>query len=409
MGQRFARGAALGERGTMDFTNILITAVVALGLFSADAVINSDNINVEINMPRGYGASEISVGNQIAENLFLNEIEDIVDTPTFVRKPDVRSTGDDTVVSLVSDLMGLGDLTFVIQRAFGLDPIILSGSVIKRDDRFYFVVVANVDARHRMVPMEVSVAQAQDEPITALIRRGAAETMLVYEQYLTTLYFLGRASNGSLDLYQPSLPENGWAGVDALIQKNLVALPNDPQDVFYSAEIAERRAMYINLHGMVALAQEKIERAAAYFQEATAAAPSFAPALLNLAFTRVHQDRYQEASDLVKQVLDHGLTTDPIMLAATHITGGVAAWGLGKLGVAEQHFQRAIDAHPRSTMAHVYWGELLAHTGDARAAGNHFAKARANLAYFEAYAELAMLDFRLSPEDNAPLRRIARQ
>jgi len=390
----------------MDFTNILITAAVALSLFSVDAVMNSDNINVEINMPRGYGASEISIGNQIAENLFLDEIEDIVDTPTFVRKPDVRSTDDDTVISLVADVMGLEDFTFVIQRAFGLDPIILAGSVIKRDGRFYFVVVANVEARDRVMPLEVSVGQAGNEPITAMIRRGAVETMLVYEDYLTILYLLGRAGNGTLDLYEPSLPAQGYAGVDGLIQQRLAALPSDPGDVFYSVQIAHRRAMLINLRGMAALEQGEIVQAAGHFEDAIATEPSFTPAVLNLAFIMVHQDRYQEAANLARRVIDQGLATDSIMVAAAHITAGVAEWGMGALEAAQGHFRRALDAHPRSTMAHVYWGELLEEAGNEPGARDHFAKARANLAGFEAYAELALLDLRLSPEDNAPLRRI---
>lgn len=97
----------------MDLTSLFFAGLLALGVFSFDAWQHGGEINLEINMPKGYGASETSMSDTVAENIFLNEVADIDSVPTFILKPRVRSTNNPTVVSMIGDMLGLKKLTFI--------------------------------------------------------------------------------------------------------------------------------------------------------------------------------------------------------------------------------------------------------------------------------------------------------
>ena len=390
----------------MTVLSLIYTGLLALGIFTFDAWMHPDIINLSLTLPKGLGASETSIGDAVAENLFLNEVADIDEVPTFVVKPRVRSTSDASLVSLVGELFGLRKLTVMVQHVTGVEPVIIAGSLTKRNDRYQLVLASNPEAgpRHRM---SVAIESVAGEPIGALIRRGAVEAMLSYEDYLVCLHLLMKAHKGELAPYEASLPRPGAEGLDLLMQERLQKQPSGLEALPKAGELAKRRAMFTNLRGVLALQQADDGKAAALFEEAIRQRPDFAIAYLNLAFVRVHQDRYQEAIDLSRRIVESGaFMKDPILAAAARTTWGVAAWGLRRFDDAAAEFALAAADYPRSTMAYLYWSEMLAALGDSDGAAAKNRIAIENVPYFENYAETAMLHFRLSPQDKAPLTRL---
>ena len=387
----------------MSMATLLYTGLLALGIFTFDAYLHPDVIGLTFNLPKGLGASETSLGDQVAENLFLGEVTGIDAVPTFVAKPRVRSTNEASPVALVGEMLGLRRLTLMIQQVTGLEPLVITASLTKRGDRYQLILVSNPEASpdHRLA---LTIESAVGEPLSALIRRGAISAMLKYEDYLVCLYLVEKSERGDLATYESSLPAPGVAGLDALIRQRLEMLPTGLAALPLTNQIAKRRAMFTNLRGELALQQGNDGAAADLFEDALRQSPDFAIAALNLAFVRVHQDRYAEAIDLSRRLtVGDLLDRDPVLVAAAHTTWGVAAWGLGHTDEAADQFQLANDAYPHATLANLYWSEMLATLGNAQEADARRRRAAENVPYFENYAETAMLHFRLSPTNNAPL------
>ena len=389
----------------MDLVSFFYTGLLALGVFSVDAWLHANVINLNLTLPKGLGASESSIGDTVAENLFLNEVADIDAVPTFVVKPRVRSTNDATVVSMVGEMLGLQKLTLMVQRVTGVEPIIISGSMTKRGDRYQLILVSNPEAGDQRLSLVVEGAAG--EPVPALIRRGAIQAMLAYEDYLVCLHLLMKATHGDLAPYEAGLPRPGLEGLDLLILERLQMQPSGLAALPLADELAKRRAMFTNLRGILALDQGDDRKAAGLFEDAARMRPDFAIAHLNLAFVRVHQDRYQEAIELARMIVESGaFNSDPILIASAETIHGVAAWGLKHFDEATAAFERAVRAYPRSTMANLYWSEMLDALGDKAGAAQKHQTAADNVPYFENYAETAILHFRLSPLDNTPLARL---
>jgi len=390
----------------MGLTTLIYTSLLALGVFSFDAWHHGGEINLEINIPKGYGASETSITDTVAENLFLNEIADIDAVPTFVVKPRVRSTNEHTVVSMIGDMLGLKKMTLLIQRATGLEPLVINGSVTKRNDRYQLVLVSNPEAgaNQRLIQ---TIETSPGEPVVQMIRRAAPQAMLSYQDYLVCLYLVGKATSGDLKTYEASFEKPGFEGLDLLIQQRMLLQPTGLAGIEASDNINERQAMFTNLRGMLALAQNDDKKAASLFEEALKIRSSFSIAALNLAFMRVHQDRYQDAIELVSALIKSGnLDGSPMMLGPAYTTWGVAAWGLGKQDEAAALFNTANVVNPRATLANLYWGEMLNRQGNTIEAAAKRKLALDNSKYFSPYAETAILFYRLTPDSNAALTKL---
>ena len=390
----------------MGFTGLLYTGLLALGVFSFDAWHHGGEINLEINVPKGYGASETSMSDTVAENIFLSEIADIDTVPTFVEKPRVRSTNDPTVVSMVGDMLGLKKLTLLVQRATGIEPLVINGSITKSKDRYQLVLVSNVEAAVSQ-RLNLTVETAPGESVAQMIQRAAQVAMLRYEDHLVCLHLLNQGDRGRLKLYEPSLERPGWEGLDLLIQSRIKPqggslITSESADV-----LARRQAMFTNLRGMIALEQGDDKKAAQFFADAIKARDDFAIARLNLAFVQVHQDHYQEATETIGRLIDSGqLSNDPALLGPAYTTLGVAAWGLKRYDEATAHFQSANLANPRATMANFYWGNMLIERGDKAGGAVKHAIAKENAKFFSPYAETAIFYFQLVPHDQSPLAHL---
>lgn len=385
----------------MGFNSLLLTLALAAGIFSVDAYLNADNIYVNIHVPSSYGPNEASITGEIAESIFLDEIQRVLDSKSFVASPEVRSFDDDTVVTLLVGLLDLNKMTYAFQEMLGLEPILLTGAVMRDKETLRVLMVSHYDSV-RIDPVQVDLTLQSGETITDLLRRSAVGTMLEIEPYLTCLYLVDQVTTKELGPYRSLLgASEGQSDVDAvtgLVAGHLAAIRPVPAN-------AERRALFENLLGHLALVRQDLAEADQHFAAALALDPGFFIAQLNRAFVRVGQDRYRDAIDLVSdQMVPRPKTSDSVLLAAAYTTWGVALWGLDRTDEAAEKFRRATETYPRTTDGYEYWGQMLTALGRGDEGNALRAKATENEAYFETYPEVAMLDFWLSPLDDSPLR-----
>ena len=110
----------------MDLTTIVATLVVAFGLFTANAVVESDVVTVEFSVPSKYATAGFSA--EVAQSFFLAELQDILDTKSMTPGRIIRGTNDKTVVSALAESLKLQDMTYSLQRALGYDVARIRGS-----------------------------------------------------------------------------------------------------------------------------------------------------------------------------------------------------------------------------------------------------------------------------------------
>jgi tetratricopeptide (TPR) repeat protein len=380
--------------------------LLALGIFSFDAWQNGDQMNLEISIPQGSGPSEASITDAVAADLFLNEIADIDAVPTFVAKPKVRSINEQTIVSLIGEMLGLKNVTLMIQQIIGLDSVVIKGAVIKHNDRYQLVLVSNTEDRSTQRLAE-TVETAPGETVVQMIRRAAPQTMLNYQDYLVCLYLLKKANAGELGAYEAGFDRPGLEGLDRLIQQRMQMQTSGLAAIEDVKHTNLKLAMFTNLRGMLALTAGDDKKAAQFFDEARITDSEFVIATLNLAFVRVHQDRYQEAIDLVRPLITKGvLRSEPALLGPLHTTWAVAAWGLRNYDEASTQFHLANEVNARATLANLYWSEMLDSLGDKAGAAAKMQRFIENSKYFSPYAETAIFFYRLTPNNNAPLTKL---
>src|SRR5882757_3677618 len=260
----------------MDLTTIIATLMVTFGLFTANAVVESDVVTVEFNVPSKY--SNAGYGSDVAQNIFLSELQDILDTKSVTPGRIIRGSNDRTVVSALAESLKLQDMTYSLQRALGYDVARIRANIVHDGDATSLVVLGQL---RKGKEFKFSITRRADEPLVALIRRGAYETAYQLEPYLALLYFV--QTSQSCDV----LPKTTQLIRTQITNYSLTtrSLP---------------RSQYENLLGIAALFCSDSKTARPAFNAAIEANPANAAAILNLAFVEIYEDRYVEAERVAR-------------------------------------------------------------------------------------------------------------
>ncbi len=377
----------------MDFFNILVTVALAMGIFTADAVLNADNIT--LNLQVGSDMEDRGYTKELVETVFMRRIEEITDSESFMTTPRLRTVDDETLVSLIADWMGLDQITTIIQKTVSIDTITLVGGLVEDgNDQVRFLM-------HGSSPVtgdfELSVPKG-DRTVDRLLSDAAFLTAERLEPYLTLLYRFRQRVSEVIGSGEPLREGDPLDDVVRTIDERLAALAATPGSAF-------RRALYLNLRGMTRLMGNRTEDAARGFTQAAGLAPELGIPQLNLAFTRVHQGRYTDAIAIVRRLVDGRtrVAREPPLRAAAFTTWGVSAWELDDVDTATARFRQAQRIHRQSAAAFDYHAEMLAKLGQTDQAAVLRAQAMRNLRSFETYPEVAMLHMRLTTEANQPL------
>jgi tetratricopeptide (TPR) repeat protein len=366
----------------MDPTSIALGLAMVFGLIGADAVMNANTIGVQITVPAQV--AQAGMTREFAEDVFANEVHRINRVRSLLEPPTVRSSSEPTVVGVLAKSLNLDDFTFALQDLLGLGPVRLSGAVLTGPTGQRLLMTASSSA---VGPFTVDVRGEADTD--ALLRRGAFAAMQRLQPYRAALHrFVELSDEGGTD----------FAEVQGVLEREL-GRPARPETV-------AQRAFMHNLLGIIGLMRNDLDLAERGFQAAIETKPDFGVGHLNLAFLRVHQDRYDESIAAVRRLLGgQGRPAIGPLAAGAHITWGVAAWGLGQRQEAARLFEQATRDYPGTTHAYEYWALLLRELGREAEADEKARIGAANEPFFENFPEVAMLYFWLDPHDQVPLRR----
>jgi tetratricopeptide (TPR) repeat protein len=366
----------------MDLTTIIATLMVTFGLFTANAVVESDVVTIEFNVPSKYSNS--GYGSEVAQTIFLSELRDILDTKSMTPGRIIRGTNDKTVVSALAESLKLQDMTYSLQRALGYDVARIRANIVHDGDDTSHVVLGQV---RKGKEFKFSLTRRSDEPLVALIRRGAHETAYQMEPYLALLYFV--QASQSCD----ALPRT-----TQLIRTQITN--------FSATARSAARSQYENLLGIAALFCSDSKTARQAFGTAIEADPNNAAAILNLAFVEIYEDRYVEAERVARRVLEPApMNAPPEVIAAAHLTWAAALVGRRNLAEAEKQLAKSIAIYAYSSSAYEFWAQIKESQNDVVAAEKMRSKAIENSLYFENYGELAVLYFEVAWRDGQKLER----
>jgi len=126
---------------------------------------------------------------------------------------------------------------------------------------------------------------------------------------------------------------------------------------------------------------------------------------LNSAFTDLEFDENQRAADRMAQLIRLAPPHNKVLLATAYATWGAAMMGLKDLKAADPLLAEAVRINPESSTALHLWSEEKELEGDQATAARLATEAKAQMATFENYAEVAALYFHLSWENDQPIAR----
>lgn len=366
----------------LDLTSLIYALVVGFGIFGLDAAWNAGTVKTEVQISDTLGSA--GVRPEFATVVFDRELREVFSTASLVRPPVIRSSHDKTFVSIMAESVGLKNATAAFQDLFGLHPVKIVATLTTESTQPRLEVVGEAGERGTFY---LSLEAETGETAVSLIRRGAIAAATRLDPYHTALYFL-----------DPPAGEPDVAKAKRVLDEAIAAQAPTPINTI--------RGRFHNLRGIVALLEEKKDEAAALFERAIADDPGMVAGHLNLAFTRVEQDRYADAGMIARHVLQTRRSGLPMaLLSAANTIGGVVAWSQKDYAAAEQYFAAAVAAEPSVTDANVYWGRMLIESGRAEEGRKKIRQGEANQALFENYAEIATLYFWLTEKDNEPLQR----
>lgn len=366
----------------LDLTSLLYALIVGFGIFGLDAAWNAGTVKTNVEISDTLGAAGIKA--EFATTVFDRELKEVFSTASLVKAPAVRSSHDKTFVSIMADSIGLKNATAAFQDLFGLHPVKITATLTTEGTQPRLEIVGEAGERGSFY---VSLEAETGETAVSLIRRGALSAATRLDPYHTALHLL-----------DPAIGEPNTVQAKRVLDEAIAAQAPTPINAI--------RGRFHNLRGIVALLEEDKAAAAALFERAISDDPGLIAGHLNLAFTRVEQDRYADAGMIARHVLQARKSGLPsALLAAANTICGVVAWSQKDYAVADQYFAAAVAAEPGVTDANIYWGRMLIESGRAEEGRRKIRQGEANQDRFENYAEVATLYFWLTEKDNEPLQR----
>lgn len=230
------------------------------------------------------------------------------------------------------------------------------------------------------------MVKEKEETLVALAHRAAILTMARIDPYIT-----------ALNLMQRHTDDKDFHDAEAVMAFAMATLPPTPQNV--------ERSRFLNLEGIIALFRDDPAAAHGLFEKAIDSDPNNAVAVLNAAFADMAVDNDARAVQHMERLLATNPPTDATLLAGAWTTLAGARMGAHDIPGAEKAIAQSIAIYPNSAVAYELWAEIRREQGDAAGAARLHAQALASTKYFENYAEVAALWFRLAWRDGEPMMR----
>ena len=365
----------------MDLTTLAVTVFVMFGLLTADAVIHSGPVAVEVTAPaRIY---QTVIDQQSLEKAFANRVDQIAATVSVVSPPEILSKEGQGIAMALSEMVNAKPVADEIQRRLGYNPDHLRFALFTENGALRGVVSGNGRQTDRFSQVFVP---KKDETLLNFVQRCATWGTSQLAPYSTALFLLQRHAG-----------DGDFRDVEALTMHTLASLPPAP--------LSESRSKLENLLGLVGLFHDDPRAARLHFQNAVDAFPTGPVAVLNLAFTEIQMNEYATAAARMRALLPVMPRTYNAVVGSVHMTLGAALMGLHDLDGAEAELRQAVQINPDSSSAPELWADLKTLRGDTAGAEKLNRLALQNATSFENYGEMAALYFHLSWHDNEPVMR----
>ena len=366
----------------MDLTTLVLVITTAIAALGLDAIWHPRDIVLET-VSTGK-LEKTSMDASLARSVVQDEVARISATPTLMSKPLIRWQHQGGIAVALAEAVKLQSIAYAVQSQFGYEPD--EYRIVLFDEGGQIKVLVSGLSRKRGTSFSEVVAQEKDETAIDLVRRATETGMIHVDPYLTGLYMLEkRAVHGDYDATETVL---------AFAMPRLADTPISPQ-----------RSLYENLQGILLLMKNDPEAAGAAFAKAARSNPDNVAAALNVAFTDIQLNHYQQAAARMRDLCEAHRPENKIVLSTAYVTWAAALLGEKDVDGAEKMARTASEINPDSGIALDLWADARGLEGDQAGAEQLHIKARQSNATFENYAEIATLYFKLAWKDNHPLTR----
>jgi Tfp pilus assembly protein PilF len=366
----------------MDLTALVAAVFIALGVLGTDAVINADNLVVEVVAPPR--SDKISIDDATLEQTFVNQLHAIAATRSLVDPPEIRAGSKQGLGMALAQATHVENVARALQTELGYEPDRLRLALFVQNGAVR-ALLSGAGRGHGA--FEEVLAPHDDEALPDFVRRAALRGVSELAPYTTVLYLLQMHSG-----------DKNFADVLTLAQQAEAELPPTP--------VNSQRALYQNVRGIVQLFQNDSKGAETAFAAAVASDPGNPVAALNLAFAEIELNEYGSAAQRMERMIHDMPTTNAVLLATAYMTWAAAEMGLRDPARADALLATALQLYPTSSTGYDLWADAKDLRGDHVAAEAMRRKALEVTAdTFENYAEVAALYFHLSWLDNEPVTR----
>lgn len=365
----------------LDLTTFVMTVLIALGAFGADAVWHPQDVILEASTAGKLDKATVDVN--MINTILENEVDRISATPSVAAKPDVHLARQGGVAVAIASAVNMQSLIYAVQSQFGHQPDQIKIALFSEDGGAKVLVTGS--GREQIATFEQEVVQQKGESIVDLLHRAALIGMARIDPYLTALNLMERHAT-----------DKDFADVETLVnfaKSQLPPMPHNPT-----------RSLFENLQGVLALFRDKKDDARKWFEIAVQSDPDNAVAMLNLAFAELQTGDFRTADDGMKRLVGR-LPADPTLAATAYMTLGAALAGLHDLNGADHALAEATRIDPLSATAWDLWADIKHAKDDEAAARDLHHTALQRSGNFENYAEVAALYFQLAWQDNLPVTR----
>src|ERR1700759_4110558 len=169
----------------MDLTALAAAVMVALGLLGADAVINSDNLVVEVVAPPR--SDKISIDEATLEQSFVNQLRAISETKSLVTPPEIRAGRKQGLGMALAEAARVQNVAYALQTELGYDPDRLRLALFMQNGALMGLLSGG---GHGQTTFEQIMTPRRDEMLPDFIRRTALFGAEKLAAYTTALYLL---------------------------------------------------------------------------------------------------------------------------------------------------------------------------------------------------------------------------
>jgi len=366
----------------MDLTTLAMAIFVAIAALGFDTVMRPTDVIVEASTAGKL--EKVNFDDKMVEGILRSEVDRVAATRTLVGKPRVELAKQGGVGMAIANAVNMQSVAYALQHEVGYQPDHLRLILYTENDTTKVLVTGS--GRQRVGSFEQEIEQQKGETVVALVHRAALVGMARIDPYLTTLSLMQRHAS-----------DKDFTDAESLMtvaKAHLAPTPINPD-----------RSLFENLQGILALFRGNKEDAHTWFKLAMASSPDNTAAALNHAFSDLQLGHYDDAANLMEQVVREKRTADPTLLSTAYFTWAAALLGLRDVEGADRIMADAVAIKPASSVAWEFWSEVKRQKNDATRADWMHQQALNASDGFENYAEVAALYFRLAWKDNQPVAR----